>query len=120
MRDLPAGTVTFMFTDIEGPTKLLHERGAERYAESLAARRRAALPGGRGGVSASEVAEPVEPARAADAVRRAGAGARRGAQPATQRRVSPADADGSRRLRQDPPRRPGRRGAGRGARARRL
>jgi predicted ATPase len=41
MRDLPAGTVTFLFTDIEGSTKLLHELGAERYAESLAAHRRA-------------------------------------------------------------------------------
>jgi predicted ATPase len=41
MRDLPAGTVTFLFTDIEGSTKLLHDLGAERYAESLAAHRRA-------------------------------------------------------------------------------
>jgi predicted ATPase len=40
MRDLPAGTVTFLFTDIEGSTKLLHELGAERYADSLAAHRR--------------------------------------------------------------------------------
>src|SRR6266540_1288923 len=40
MRDLPAGTVTFLFTDIEGSTKLLHELGAERYAASLAAHRR--------------------------------------------------------------------------------
>jgi predicted ATPase len=41
MRDLPAGTVTFLFTDIEGSTRLLHELGAEGYAESLAAHRRA-------------------------------------------------------------------------------
>jgi predicted ATPase len=40
MRDLPAGTVTFLFTDIEGSTKLLHELGAEQYAESLEAHRR--------------------------------------------------------------------------------
>jgi predicted ATPase len=40
MRDLPAGTVTFLFTDIEGSTKLLHELGAEHYAESLEAHRR--------------------------------------------------------------------------------
>jgi class 3 adenylate cyclase len=40
MRDLPAGTVTFLFTDIEGSTRLLHELGAERYAEALAAHRR--------------------------------------------------------------------------------
>ena len=25
--DLPSGTVTFLFTDIEGSTKLLHELG---------------------------------------------------------------------------------------------
>jgi hypothetical protein len=31
-RELPAGTVTFLFTDVEGSTKLLHELGAERYA----------------------------------------------------------------------------------------
>jgi predicted ATPase/class 3 adenylate cyclase len=38
-RDLPAGTVTFLFTDIEGSTKLLHELGAEAYAEALAEHR---------------------------------------------------------------------------------
>jgi class 3 adenylate cyclase len=27
--DLPTGTVTFLFTDIEGSTKLLHDLGAE-------------------------------------------------------------------------------------------
>jgi predicted ATPase/class 3 adenylate cyclase len=39
-RDLPAGTVTFLFTDVEGSTKLLHELGAEAYAETLAEHRR--------------------------------------------------------------------------------
>src|SRR6266487_1977921 len=39
-RDLPSGTVTFLFTDIEGSTKLLHEQGAESYAEALAEHRR--------------------------------------------------------------------------------
>src|ERR1044072_803556 len=39
MRDLPTGTVTFLFTDIEGSTRLLHEHG-ERYAELLAEHRR--------------------------------------------------------------------------------
>ena len=38
-RDLPAGTVTFLFTDIEGSTRLLHEHG-ERYAELLGEHRR--------------------------------------------------------------------------------
>jgi hypothetical protein len=32
---LPSGTVTFLFTDIEGSTRLLHELGQERYAEAL-------------------------------------------------------------------------------------
>ncbi len=39
-RDLPAGTVTFLFTDIEGSTRLLHELGADAYAEALAEHRR--------------------------------------------------------------------------------
>lgn len=39
-RALPAGTVTFLFTDVEGSTQLLHELGAERYAEVLAEHRR--------------------------------------------------------------------------------
>jgi class 3 adenylate cyclase len=40
MRDLPSDNVTFLFTDIEGSTKLLHELGAESYAEALAEHRR--------------------------------------------------------------------------------
>ena len=38
--DLPIGTVTFLFTDIEGSTKLLHELGPEAYAGALAEHRR--------------------------------------------------------------------------------
>jgi predicted ATPase/class 3 adenylate cyclase len=38
--DLPDGTVTFLFTDVEGSTKLLHELGAEAYAQALAEHRR--------------------------------------------------------------------------------
>ena len=38
MRDLPSGTVTFLFTDIEGSTKLLQELG-DAYAEALAGHR---------------------------------------------------------------------------------
>jgi predicted ATPase len=38
--DLPTGTVTFLFTDVEGSTKLLHELGAESYAGALADHRR--------------------------------------------------------------------------------
>ncbi|MGH3079056.1 MAG: ATP-binding protein [Gaiellaceae bacterium] len=38
--DLPSGTVTFLFTDVEGSTKLLDELGAEAYAAALAEHRR--------------------------------------------------------------------------------
>ena len=38
--DLPSGTVTFLFTDVEGSTKLLHQLGAEAYAEALAEHRK--------------------------------------------------------------------------------
>jgi predicted ATPase/class 3 adenylate cyclase len=40
MRELPSGTVTFLFTDIEGSTRLLHELG-DAYAEALEEHRRA-------------------------------------------------------------------------------
>ncbi len=39
-RRLPEGTVTFLFTDIEGSTGLLHALGEEAYAEALAEHRR--------------------------------------------------------------------------------
>ena len=35
MRVLPSGTVTFLFTDVEGSTKLLRDLGAETYAQLL-------------------------------------------------------------------------------------
>ena len=38
--ELPTGTVTFLFTDMEGSTRLLHELGAEAYAQALAEHRR--------------------------------------------------------------------------------
>ncbi len=37
---LPRGTVTFLFTDVEGSTRLLGELGAEGYADALAEHRR--------------------------------------------------------------------------------
>ncbi len=39
--DLPSGTVTFLFTDVEGSTRLLQQLGADAYAEALAEHRRA-------------------------------------------------------------------------------
>src|SRR3954468_22271503 len=39
-RRLPSATVTFLFTDVEGSTRLLQELGAEAYAEALAEHRR--------------------------------------------------------------------------------
>ena len=38
--ELPSGTVTFLFTDIEGSTRLLHALGPDAYAEALAEHRR--------------------------------------------------------------------------------
>jgi predicted ATPase len=38
--DLPSGSVTFLFTDVEGSTRLLHALGAEAYADALAEHRR--------------------------------------------------------------------------------
>src|SRR5712692_792166 len=51
-RDLLRGTVTFLFTDVEGSTKLLHDRGAAEYAKALAEHRRIlrAAFGANGGV----------------------------------------------------------------------
>src|SRR5439155_22619957 len=40
MSALPSGTVTLLFTDIEGSTRLLQQLGRERYVEALEAHRR--------------------------------------------------------------------------------
>jgi len=40
-RTLPTGTVTFLFTDIEGSTRLLQQLGSSAYADALAEHRRA-------------------------------------------------------------------------------
>ena len=39
-QSLPAGTVTLLFTDIEGSTRLLRELGTSAYADALAEHRR--------------------------------------------------------------------------------
>ena len=38
--DLPAGTVTLLFTDIKGSTRLIEELGEEGYVHALAEHRR--------------------------------------------------------------------------------
>ena len=40
MRQLPSGTVTFLFTDIEGSTRLIDEFGEDGYSRALAEHRR--------------------------------------------------------------------------------
>lgn len=40
MANLPSGTVTFLFSDVEGSTELLKRLGDERYAQVLAEHRR--------------------------------------------------------------------------------
>jgi hypothetical protein len=40
VRELPTGTVTFLFTDVEGSTRLLHELG-DAYADALGEHRKA-------------------------------------------------------------------------------
>ena len=39
MAELPSGTVTFLFTDIEGSTRMLHALGQHRYDELLTTHR---------------------------------------------------------------------------------
>ena len=39
-RELPTGTVTFVFTDVEGSTRLLQHLGADAYADALTEHRR--------------------------------------------------------------------------------
>jgi predicted ATPase/class 3 adenylate cyclase len=79
MRELPTGTVTFLFTDIEGSTRLLHDLG-DGYAEELAEHRRVLRRAftGHGGVEVDTQGDAffVAFARARDAVA-AAAGAQR-------------------------------------------
>ncbi len=61
MPGLPTGTVTFLFTDIEGSTRLLQQLG-DRYAEVLAAHHRllrSAIQGAQGQVVDTQVSRRV-------------------------------------------------------------
>ena len=60
-RDLPTGTVTFLFTDVEGSTRLLHELGASSYADALAEHRRILRDaiGARGGVEVDSEGDAI-------------------------------------------------------------
>src|SRR5438093_1796300 len=71
MVSLPTGTVTFLFTDVEGSTRLLHELG-DAYVEALAEHRRVLREafGRHGGVEVDTQGDAffVAFARASDAV----------------------------------------------------
>src|SRR5437870_108306 len=79
MRDLPSGTVTFLFTDIEGSTRLLSELG-DAYADALADHREALRDAfsAHGGVEVDTQGDAffVAFARASDAVAAAAGGQR--------------------------------------------
>jgi predicted ATPase/class 3 adenylate cyclase len=74
---LPSGTVTFLFTDIEGSTRLLHDLG-DAYADALAEHRRALREafGRHGGIEVDTQGDAffVAFARANDALAAARAG----------------------------------------------
>jgi len=83
--DLPSGTVTFLFTDVEGSTKLLHDLGADAFADALAAHRRIVreVIGSHGGVEVDTQGDaffvafpsaPVALAAAAEACERLASG----------------------------------------------
>src|SRR4051812_11363718 len=77
MPELPTGTVTFLFTDIEGSTRLLHELG-DAYADALAEHRRVLREAfeRHGGVEVDTQGDAffVAFARASDALAAAGDG----------------------------------------------
>ncbi len=72
MAELPTGTVTFLFTDVEGSTRLLDELGSKAYAEAIAQHRRLIRTsfGAHGGVEVDTQGDSffIAFARASDAV----------------------------------------------------
>src|SRR2546430_1314128 len=117
MSELPSGTVTFLFTDIEGSTRLLHELG-DAYAEALAEHRRALREAFKrhGGVEVDTQGDAffVAFAKASDALSAAEEGQRGLAQGPLR---TARDAHGARRVGQDAARGAGGRRARRRARA---
>jgi len=85
LRELPSGTVTFLFTDVEGSTRLLRELGPDGYAAAVAEHRRVLREafGAHGGVEVDTqgdaffVAFPAAPG-ALEAAAQASAGLARG------------------------------------------
>jgi len=73
MSQLPSGTVTLLFTDIEGSTRLLHQLG-DGYADTLAEHRRVlrAAFGRHGGVEVEPRATHSRGVRACDGCDRRG------------------------------------------------
>ena len=78
MRSLPTGTVTFLFTDIEGSTRLLDELGTDEYARTLEEHRRRLRDAFRNGHEVDTQGDSLffAFARADDAVAAAAAGQR--------------------------------------------
>ena len=72
MAELPTGTVTFLFTDVEGSTRLLDELGSQAYADAIAQHRRLIRTsfGAHGGVEVDTQGDSffIAFARASDAV----------------------------------------------------
>ena len=74
MQELPTGTVTMLFSDIEGSTALLGRLG-DRYGEALAAQRavmRAAISASGGSLRPAQSLRRVRPGTRVDAAVRGG------------------------------------------------
>jgi class 3 adenylate cyclase len=80
MAQLPGGTVTFVFTDIEGSTRLLQELGDEGYGRVSGDHRRLVREtfGARGG---TEIDTQATPSSSHSRARRGGGGDRRATRP---------------------------------------